>query len=318
MLAQLLTRTSVGAGGFVRSGARARRRGGGAGVVALVVWLLATACAPAGDDAAVLEPRRGDVTVGSDVPVGPPEVSSSTTEAPPREPVVVPPPVGDTTEGVEVSATGGGEAVPDHGFVSVELGPRIGCGLRTGGEAECWGARDADARNPVAAPPPGPFTAIRVGRGSVCGLRPGGDMACWGTYSGGPTPAPGGAFTAVIAGDADIPTGNCGLRTGGLIACATADDDWTTHFPDWSSYVPDGAFSAVSAWDEHFCGLRPDGEAVCWHATAATWHEPTPPGPFIGITVGNRHACGLRPDGTAECWTSHWPPGALPAYPPSA
>ncbi len=68
----------------------------------------------------------------------------------------------------------------------------------------------------------------------------------------------------------------------------------------------------------HFCGLRLDGEAVCWHATAATWHEPAPPGPFTSITAGNRHACGLRPDGAAECWTSHWPPGALPAYPPSA
>ena len=72
--------------------------------------LVATACAPVGDDA-VPEPRRGDVTVGSDVPVGPPGVSSSPTEVPPREPVVPAPPVGDTAGGVEVSATGGGEAL---------------------------------------------------------------------------------------------------------------------------------------------------------------------------------------------------------------
>lgn len=209
-------------------------------------------------------------------------------------------------------------AAPPGAFTALSAYEHATCGLRPGGEAECWGARDADADDPVAAPPPGPFTAIRVGHGSVCGLRPGGDMACWGTYSGEPIPTPDGAFTAVIAGDAYIPTGNCGLRTGGLIACAAADDDWTSHFPDWTWHILDGAFSTVSAWDNHFCGLRLDGEAVCWHATAATRHEPAPPGPFTSITAGNRHACGLRPDGAAECWTSHWPPGALPAYPPSA
>ena len=178
MLAQLLTRTSVGAGGFVRSGTRARRRGGGAGVVALVVWLLATACAPAGDDAAVPEPRRGDVTVGSDAPVGPPEVSTSTTETPPREPVVPAPPGGDTAEGVEVSATGGGEAVPDHGFVSVELGTRMGCGLQAGGKVVCWGGGDHGVR--VRSVPSGRFTAVGVGWNVACGLRVDESVVCWG------------------------------------------------------------------------------------------------------------------------------------------
>ena len=202
---------------------------------------------------------------------------------------------------------GGRTAAPPGAFTALSAYEHATCGLRPGGEAECWGARDADAEAPVAAPPPGPFTAIRVGHGSVCGLRPGGDMACWGTYSGEPIPAPDGAFTAVIAGDAYIPAGNCGLRTGGLIACAAADDDWTSHFPDWTWHILDGAFSTVSAWDNHFCGLRLDGEAVCWNASAATWHEPTPRGrsPASPPATGTPAGCALTAPPNAGPATGH-------------
>ncbi len=212
---------------------------------------------------------------------------------------------------------GGRAAAPPGPFTTLSAGDYATCALRPDGEATCWGARNHKSDESVAQPPPGPFETIHIEESAACGLRPGGDMACWDTYIGGQIPAPDGAFTAVIAGDARIPTRNCGLRTDGLTACAAADELWTSHFPDWTWHFPGGAFSTVSGGDNHFCGLRLDGEAVCWHATAATWHEPTPPGPFMSITAGIRHACALRPDGTAACWTTHWPPSALPTYPAS-
>lgn len=207
------------------------------------------------------------------------------------------------------SQVGGRAGVPPVGpFTALSASENVTCGLRPDGEATCWGSSDVYGDDPVAVPPAGPFTAIRVGRKSVCGLRPGGDMVCRGTINGYPLSVPDGAFTELIA--PGIYVAACGLRASGEIACSAAHDGRT---PD----LPGGAFSTVSTAGSHFCGLRPDGEAECWNAATTIWHEPTPPGPFTHITTGAVHACGLRPDGTAECWTTHWPPSALPAYPPN-
>ena len=244
------------------------------GAVALAVWLLATACAPAG--AGVPDPRRGDVTVG-----------------------------------VEVSATGGaGAVVPDDGFVSVSLGRGFGCGLQAGGDVACWGGRSSlfcvevgngqaectEENLAASAAPAGKFVAVDAGSNFACGVRVGGVLECWGRLRGdvaGSPPA--GKFVAVDAGVGPA----CGIRVGGEVECwvpGLGGVGWPSDVP-----VPEGAFSSVSVGGSHVCGVRVGGEVACWSAGAPGWGSPRN-GLFSSVSAGLFHTCGIRVDATVACW----------------
>lgn len=68
--------------------------------------------------------------------------------------------------------------------------------------------------------------------------------------------------------------------------------------------TPDGRGGAIAlaSGDHHSCGIRDDGEAVCWGPGPAGREFPPPPGPFIALSAGMEITCGLRADGTAACW----------------
>jgi len=81
---------------------------------------------------------------------------------------------------------------------------------------------------------------------------------------------------------------------------------------------PEGSFTELGAGQWHTCGLRSDGEVVCWGDGPADYdqHFDDPPpgeigvpprGPFSSLAVGEWHSCALRPDGTAACWLSYGP-----------
>ena len=75
----------------------------------------------------------------------------------------------------------------------------------------------------------------------------------------------------------------------------------------WSQ-APDGPFAEVSAGQQLTCGLRPDGEALCWGAC----FEPVPwklAGHFRQVRVSVGQACGIRDDGALVCWGTNgiWP-----------
>ena len=223
---------------------------------------------------------------------------------------------------------GGRTRTPPGLFTAISAGEGFSCGLRTTGDATCWGTVRKpypSSAEPTPAPtaPPGPFTAIAVADGAVCGLRTTGEIACWNARTGDHAHTLDGAFAALTGGTARP----CGLRPDGQLHCqdATADSPpgcdhtYVSFFGRLAEChnatvnSPGGTYRAVSGWNGHLCGLRPNGDAECWHATRDDWHEPTPPGPFNAITVGAEHACALRPNGQAECWTPHWPPTANPA-----
>ena len=48
------------------------------------------------------------------------------------------------------------------------------------------------------------------------------------------------------------------------------------------------------------CGLRPDGEVVCWGYVSYPWSRPE--GVFVAISHGFSHGCGLRVSGNVDCW----------------
>ncbi len=179
---------------------------------------------------------------------------------------------------------------PGGPFTSLTARGTFVCGLRPGGEAECWGTDFLGQSSP----PEGRFTQIKAGATFSCGLRPSGELECWG-YGGKQSKIvpPRGALTNIHAG------------WGGLEIIPTSERDESI-WGDWG----------------YSCGLRPDQSVECWGDTweggdlgmggqgigivdtAIRVHHPE--GDFTEVGVGKREACGLRPTGVVECWGPDW------------
>ena len=80
----------------------------------------------------------------------------------------------------------------------------------------------------------------------------------------------------------------------------------------------DGAFTAVSAGEQHTCGLRESGAIECWGGNNYGQSDALA-GSYSAVSAGERHSCGLRESGVIECWgandygQSDAPPGSFRA-----
>ena len=61
---------------------------------------------------------------------------------------------------------------------------------------------------------------------------------------------------------------------------------------------------AITSGSAHSCGLRDDGQVVCWGRNNHQQSRP-PGGRFAAVTAGYLHSCGLRDDSQAVCWGSN-------------
>ena len=194
-------------------------------------------------------------------------------------------------------------------FSAVSLGAAHACGLRTSGEIVCWGSNNIGQTDA----PSGRFSAVSAGGGHTCGLRPSGAIECWGYNDYGQTNAPDGTFSAVSAGYDHT----CGVRTNSAVECWGRNTLIVTDIVQGSAMrgahagqadAPDGMFSAVSASENHTCGLRTSGEIVCWGSNFGpdeglyTGQANPPSGTFRAVSAGTESTCGLRASGVLECW----------------
>ncbi|MCY3925894.1 MAG: hypothetical protein OXG52_10395 [bacterium] len=161
--------------------------------------------------------------------------------------------------------------VPEGAFVALSAGAFHTCGLRAGGEAECWpswgveGDLDHETTFPVASIVPA--FAENTGAGHFMTL-------------GNPArpeqrqPEPG----APDSGTGDA----CDVAGVAEAAC-----QWAWDHPDYS-------WTPVSI---------PVEQPRVWRDSRV---DPLP-GPFVALSSGLRHTCGIRPDGTIDCWSAYQP-----------
>lgn len=63
------------------------------------------------------------------------------------------------------------------------------------------------------------------------------------------------------------------------------------------------------------CGLKTDGDALCWGFSSPDADVSTTPGPWRSLSAGGDFACGIRTDGRLQCWGD---PSPLALRSPSA
>lgn len=68
---------------------------------------------------------------------------------------------------------------------------------------------------------------------------------------------------------------------------------------DGETDAPDGQFTAVSAGSYFTCGVRSNGTITCWGLGQLS---DAPDGRFTAVSAGGAHSCGLRTNGTITCW----------------
>lgn len=182
------------------------------------------------------------------------------------------------------------------------------CGIRSNGEAYCWGANNngkigngnsTNQDKPTRVGTGGTSTlwsdweSISLGENHTCGIRTNGEAYCWGNGGNGQL----GNGTTTASQTTPVRVG-----TGGT----------STLWSDWAS---------IAASGQHSCGIRDNGTAWCWgngndgqlgdgnttdpqttpvqvgtSGTSTLWSD------WESLSGGYSFTCGIRTNGEAYCW----------------
>jgi len=131
---------------------------------------------------------------------------------------------------------------------------------------------------------------IAAGLDWNCAIAEAGSLTCWG--AGVTSSPPPGSYSFVAAGQDAM----CAVDAAGAVTC------WARSATASIRQVVIGGASST----EFACGLRTDGEPVCWRNSDVTAMPAltTPPAGahFRDIAAGSRFACGVGLDGAVSCW----------------
>ena len=148
-------------------------------------------------------------------------------------------------------------------------------------------------------PPPGPFKAVSAGAGFTCGLRLDGEVECWGYVADEEPRIPLTVYAEVVGervaelyATAQAEVG--GDETTGAPSPTRAGAEQGAD--DTTSGGPDAEVAAAAA---RAAGV---GSGTFSFMLGHVDLMNPPSGPFVAIDTGLRQACGLRSDGEVVCW----------------
>ncbi len=191
---------------------------------------------------------------------------------------------------------------------TVSVGNYHACGIKTNGEATCWG-KGGDDRLIVPKDSGGQtitdWVQLEAGWAQACGVRAGGSVVCWGRQSHGRSDGPSGngpyqeATTAVFHG--------CALATDGSVDCWGRHTSLSVEYVEENWYAPVTArFTTIemsTALSFYYgCGLLVDKSIQCWGSAVDLSVFSPPAGKFESISVGSANVCALDTEGYPHCW----------------
>jgi hypothetical protein len=195
------------------------------------------------------------------------------------------------TPSPETGESGDTGTSPALSWVYAEVGEDArACGRVSDGTVRCWGSVGWEQ---VAPPPEVVFQQLSVGDKAACGVLESGELACWclGAHDEDTIyelcqQVPKGTFVRVETGEYDA----CAQQEDGTLVCFGASDLEPPSQPLVDFAMRSGA-----------CGLREDGEIVCWKRPAFMEGVELPAGPFTELALGAQQVCGLDTAGDMRC-----------------
>ena len=115
-------------------------------------------------------------------------------------------------------------------------------------------------------------------------------------------------FVLISCDDDSIPSPQQDANVPAPVAVFPSESDIETAADDKTSW---DAFTSISAGSTHSCGVRNDGNVICWGDSVGGQASP-PTGTFTSVSSGSAHTCGLRADGSVVCWGDDWEGRASP------
>ena len=218
------------------------------------------------------------------------------------------------------------------------------CGIKSDDTAWCWGENSGngqlgdgttnDSLIPVEVAGGGTWKVISPGYLQGCGIKSDGTAWCWGqndgnlgdgTWNSSKTPvevAGGATWKTITAGNQYT----CGIKSDDTAWCwgynnyGEIGDGSPTGTKRLSPVTVSGSatWKAISAGEDHSCGIKSDGTAWCWGQNYAgelgdgTSNDSLVPVPVSGghtwktISAGYYYTCGVKSDDTAWCWGGGW------------
>ena len=226
-------------------------------------------------------------------------------------------------------------------WISVGAGLGDTCGERADGTVACFGGNaggllgqgtSADHTTPTQVGTATDWTAVSMSGGHTCATRSDGSLWCFGQGSYGqlgqgdtlPSQVPV-QVTGAAAWSTPAPGGRstCALQSPGTLWCWGGNNEGQLGLG--AVYAPQPAptqvdlgatWTALTAGDQHVCGLEADGSLWCWgsdwtgqlgdgqdltHVMAPEQVGSTSPG-WAQVSAGGSNTCGVRTDGSLDCW----------------